>query len=382
MAGQVFYIPTCFSDTTVDSLKAIFSRKPRGVGIELTPERVNLARLKKQGASLKLEALASVELAEGIYEEGQILDTAAMADAIQTVLAESKLKVRQATTAIPGRAITRVIPVPAELDDDELREMVLNQEASLYLPFPREEADVDYQKLGYFVDEDGIEKVQVLLVAVRKDLTDPYIEVFQQAGLALNVLETSSFALIRTIREQLRQFTPQEAAAVVDIEFENTEISIVVDGVPHFSRTVPIGTFQIQSALSRAMNLPPSRNTELLQGMTVPIQTMDTVGAPQMGNTNPGTTAMLRVLGELSDELRRSIDFYLNQGEDMEVAQLLLAGPGASIGQLDEFLAQRLSLPASQIDPISALSLEVAEDIPESQRAGLATVIGLGMREV
>lgn len=382
LTGQVFYIPTCFSDTTVDSLKAIFSRKPRGVGIELTPERVNLARLKKQGASLKLEALASVELAEGIYEEGQILDTAAMADAIQTVLTESKIKVRQATTAIPGRAITRVIPVPAELDDNELREMVLNQEASLYLPFPREEADVDYQKLGYFVDEDGIEKVQVLLVAVRKDLTDPYIEVFQQAGLALNVLETSSFALIRTIREQLRQFTPQEAAAVVDIEFENTEISIVVDGVPHFSRTVPIGTFQIQSALSRAMNLPPSRNTELLQGMTVPIQTMDTVGAPQMGNTNPGTTAMLRVLGELSDELRRSIDFYLNQGEDMEVAQLLLAGPGASIGQLDEFLAQRLSLPASQIDPISALSLEVAEDIPESQRAGLATVIGLGMREV
>jgi type IV pilus assembly protein PilM len=367
----------------VDSLKAIFSRKPRGVGIELTPERINLALLKKQGTALKLETLASIELAEGVYEEGQILDAAAMSDAIQTVLTESKLKVKQATTAIPGRAITRVIPVPAELDDEELREMVLNQEASLYLPFPREEADVDYQKLGYFVDEDGIEKVQVLLVAVRKDLTDPYIEVFQQAGLMLNVLETSSFALIRTIREQLRQFTPQEAAAVVDIEFENTEISIVVDGVPHFSRTVPIGTFQIQSALSRAMNLPPSRNTELLQSMTVPVQTMDTVGAPQMGGgANPGTTAMLRVLGELSDELRRSIDFYLNQGEDMEVAQLLLAGPGASIGQLDEFLAQRLSLPASQIDPISALSLEVAEEIPEGQRAGLATVIGLGLREV
>jgi type IV pilus assembly protein PilM len=58
--------------------------------------------------------------------------------------------------------------VPAELDDKELREMVLNHEAGLYLPYPREEADVDYQKLGYFVDEDGIEKVQVLLVATRK----------------------------------------------------------------------------------------------------------------------------------------------------------------------------------------------------------------------
>ena len=50
----------------MDSLKAIFSRKPRGVGIELTPEKVNLARLKKQETSLKLEALASVELPEGV----------------------------------------------------------------------------------------------------------------------------------------------------------------------------------------------------------------------------------------------------------------------------------------------------------------------------
>ncbi len=366
----------------MNSLKSLFSKKSRGVGVELTPERVNIARLKKQGQKLKLESLASVELPEGVYQEGQILDSAAMAETIQSAMVESKLKVKQASCAVPGRAITLVIPVPAELDDQELRDMVLNQEASIYLPFPREEADVDYQKLGFFVDEDGIEKVQVLLVAVRKEVTDAYIETFQQAGLNLNVLETTSFSLIRTIREQLRSFTPQEAAAIVDVQFESTEISIVVDGIPHFSRTVPIGTFQIQSALSRAMNLPPSRNTDLLQGMTVPATPMDSVGAPQMGGTNPGTAAMLRVLGELSDELRRSIDFYLNQGEDMEVAQLLLAGPGGAIGQLDEFFAQRLSLPASQIDPIAALSLDVDEDIPMSQRPGLATVLGLGLREV
>ena len=367
----------------MDSLKAIFNRKSPGVGIELTPERVNLAQLRKQGSTLKLESLASVELGEGVYQEGEILDAPALVDAIQTLLTESKLKVKQASSAIPGRAIAKIIPVPAELDDNELREMVLNQEANLYLPFPREEADVDYQKLGYFVDEDGIEKVKVLLVGVRKQLVDPYLSVFQQAGLTLNALETSSFALIRTIREQLRQFTSQEAAALVDIEFESTEISIVVDGVPHFSRTVPTGTFQIQAALTRAMNLPPSRHTQLLQGMTLPVPAMDSVGAPQMGGaTNPGTIAMLRVLGELSDELRRSIDFYLNQEEDMEVAQILLAGPGAAIDQLDNFLAQRLGIPTNHVDPFTVLGLKMDEEIPENQRAGLATVIGLGLREV
>jgi type IV pilus assembly protein PilM len=375
----------------VSSLRGLFSRKTKGVGIELAPDRVNVARLKKKGQGFQLVTLASAEVPEGIFQEGQITDSVAMAEIIQSILAESKLKVRHAATAIPsGRdTVTRIIPVPAELDDRELREMVLNQEAGLYLPFPREEADVDYQKLGFFVDEDGIEKVQVLLVATRREVTDSYLNTFRQAGLVVDVLEISSFALIRTIRQQLRQFTPQEAAAIVDIQFENTEISIVVDGVPQFSRTVPIGTYQVQTALSRAMNLPPSRNTELLQGMTVPVTPMDSMGTsmgagppPKMGGTNPGTAAMLRVLGELADELRRSIDFYHNQGENMEVAQLLLAGPGGAIGQLDEFFSQRLSLPASQVDPVSALSLEVAQDIPSAQRPSLGVVLGLGLREV
>lgn len=369
----------------VSSLKGLFAKKTKGVGIELTPERVNVARLKRKGQGFQLVTLASADLPEGVFQEGQILDSAAMAQIIQSLLAESKINTKYCATAIPGGrdTVTRIIPVPAELDDRELREMVLNQEAGLYLPFPREEADVDYQKLGFFVDEDGIEKVQVLLVATRKEVTDSYISTFQQAGLNVTVLEISSFSLIRTIREQLRQFTPQEAAAIVDIEFESTEISIVVDGVPQFSRTVPIGTFQIQTALSRAMNLPPSRNTDLLQGMTIPVTPMDSVSAsPQkMGGTNPGTAAMLRILGELADELRRSIDFYLNQGDNLEVAQLLLAGPGGSIGQLDEFFSQRLSLPASQVDPVSALSLEVDQEIPQMQRPGLGVVLGLGLRE-
>ena len=367
----------------VSTLKNLFSKKAKGIGIELTPEKINVAELKRKGQTFQVAQLISAELPEGIYQEGQILDPPGLAEILQSILSDNNIKAKVAATAIPGGrdTVTRIIPVPAELDDRELREMVLNQEAGLYLPFPREEADVDYQKLGFFVDEDGIEKVQVLLVATRKEVTDTYIDTFQQAGLGIDVLEITSFSLIRTIREQLRNFTPQEAAAIVDIEFESTEISIVVDGVPQFSRTVPIGTFQIQSALSRAMNLPPSRNTDLLQGMTIPVAPMDSVGVPQMGGTNPGTTAMLRVLGELSDELRRSIDFYLNQGEDLEVAQLLLAGPGASIGQLDEFFSQRLSLPASQVDPIESLALEMTEDIPEIQRPGLGVVIGLGLRE-
>lgn len=361
--------------------KGLFSGSKHGIGVELTPERINIAELKKQGQGYKLVSFVSEEMPEDIIQDGQIANPPELADLLRNVMESNKIKGKRVATAISGRdVIARLISVPAELDEQELREMVLNQEAGLYLPFPREEADVDYQKLGFFVDEDGIEKVQVLLVATRKDITDAYISTFREAGLELDVLEISSFALIRTIRQQLQQFSSQEAVAIADIEFESTEISIVVDGVPQFSRTVPIGTYQIWQSLCRAMNMPPSRDTASLQGMTVPVTPVDNIGS-KTAPGNPGSAAMLRVLGELADELRRSIDFYLNQDENLEVAQLLIAGPGACLGQLDEFFSQRLSLPASQIDPLSHSSIEVGDGIEDIQRPSLGVVMGLGLRE-
>ncbi|ERN43038.1 type IV pilus assembly protein PilM [Rubidibacter lacunae KORDI 51-2] len=361
---------------------SLFGRDNKGVGIEVAPERISVAQVRTSEKGYQLKSLVTREVPEGVCEEGRIVDPGAVAELIQSILETESIKAKRVTASVPMRdSIVRLIPIPAELDDAELRDIVLNQEAALYLPYPREEVDLDYQKLGYFEDEDGIEKVQVLLVATRREVTDTYLDIFRRANLEVGVLEINSFALIRTIREQLRQFGSSDAAVLVDIEFDSTELAIIVDGIPQFNRTVPIGTYQLQSALSRAMNLPPTRNTEHLQEMTIPVPTAEA----QRGDTaplNPGMNALQRGLGELADEIRRSIDFYLSQSEGVEVAHILLAGPGGGIGQLDEFFSHRLGVPTTQIDPIATLSLQTNLDIPAIQRPGLGTVLGLGLREV
>ena len=370
----------------VSFFKKLLTKKPQGVGLEITPERINIAQIAKQGQNYKLVKCCWSDIPEGIFEEGKIVDSPALAELIQEFLKENKINSKRVATGVPMReSMIRMIPIPSELDDQELRNLVLNHEASLYLPYPREEVDLDYQKLGYFQDGDGIEKVQVLLVATRREITDAYMETFQQAGLQVDVLEINIFALIRTIREHLRQFSSNEAAVIVDIEFDNTEIAIVVDGVPQFSRTVPIGTFQLQNALSRAMNLPTSRSPEILLGMTIPITAFDSLGTSTGTSgapTSAGMTALMRVLGELTDELRRSINFYLNQSDELEIVQLLLAGPGGGLAQLDEYFTQRLSVPTMAIDPIASLNLDTTQEIPNTERPGLGTVLGLGLREV
>jgi type IV pilus assembly protein PilM len=363
-------------------LTDIFAKKSNSIGIEINPQRINIAQIVKQGQQHKLLKNISAALPEGVYEDGEIVDALTLSELIKDTLKANKINTKNVNTAVPMReAIIRVIPVPAELDEQELKDMVLVHEAGMYLPYPREEVDLDYVKLGYFMDEDGIEKVNVLLVATRKEVTDLYLEIFQQAELKLNVLEINSFALIRTIREQLRQFGSKEAVVLVDIEFDSTEIAIVVEGVPQFSRTVPLGVSQMRVAFSQAMGLPLVNETDVLEDI-------DLIAALQDGNTGeaspmtPGIAAIVKVLGELTEELGRSINFYLNQSEDLEIAQLLLAGPGAAIGKIDEFFTQRLNLPTMQVDPVVALGLETNQILSLNERSGLGIVLGLGMREV
>ncbi|PZO36005.1 MAG: pilus assembly protein PilM [Pseudanabaena frigida] len=362
-------------------------KSKKGIGIEITSEKVNLVQLRRKGqSSYKLVTHGSIELPEGTVEEGRILDPVALGEIIRSLLAEKKVKVKKVATALPGReTVSRLIRLPAEIPDLELREMVLNQEASLYLPFPREDADVDYQKLGTSLDDDGIERIEILMVATPKEVTDSYMQALEIAQLQVDIVEVSSFALIRAMHNELARYsTLAEAVAIVDIEYEATEITVTVDGVPQFSRTFPIGTAQIQNAQLRAINLPPRRTTdmEMLSSTVVPVQSMDTASLAGGGSGTPGDAAIMRVVGDLSDELRRSIDFYTSQSPGSDVVQLLIAGPGACIGQLNEFFSQRLGIAASAVDPLTAMGVSFDGDIPMHDRMAMSVSLGLGLREV
>ncbi|MEM6614138.1 MAG: type IV pilus assembly protein PilM [Cyanobacteria bacterium P01_C01_bin.72] len=364
------------------NLTNIFAKQGDNVGIEINAQKINIAQITKQGQQYKLLKNVSADIPEGVYEDGQIVDSLTLSELIKDTLKVNKISAKKVSCAVPMReAIIRVIPVPAELDEAELKDMVLVHEAGMYLPYPREEVDLDYAKLGYFMDEDGIEKVNVLLVATKKEVTDLYTEIFEQADLEINVLEINSFALIRTLREQLRQFGSKEAVVLVDLEFDSTEIAIVVEGVPQFSRTVPIGTYQMRAAFSQAMNLPVTGGSEILHQIDLLDGIDQDSGDIDSSQIESGQTALLKILGELTEELSRSINFYINQSEDLEIAQLLLAGPGAGISQVDDFFTQKLNLPTMKVDPIASLALDVNQNIEPKYRPGLGIVLGLGIRE-
>ncbi|MFM7876787.1 MAG: pilus assembly protein PilM, partial [Microcystis panniformis] len=124
----------------VSFFKKLLTKKTQGIGLEITPERLNVVQIAKQKQNYKLVKCCSSDIPEGIFEEGKIVDSVALAELIQEVLKENKINSKRVATAVPMReSIIRIIPIPSELDEEELRDLVLNHEANLYLPYPREE---------------------------------------------------------------------------------------------------------------------------------------------------------------------------------------------------------------------------------------------------
>jgi type IV pilus assembly protein PilM len=134
------------------------------------------------------------------------------------------------------------------------------------------------------------------------------------------------------------------------------------------------------SALSEAMNLPATGDSVMLHDLNL-LDGIEDLGEIDASQMESGQTALFKILGELTEELSRSINFYINQSEDLEIAQLLLAGPGAGISQVDNFFTQKLNLPTAKIDPVAALGLDTSQEIAPKYRPGLGIVLGLGMRE-
>ncbi|MEN9205465.1 MAG: type IV pilus assembly protein PilM, partial [Thermostichales cyanobacterium DRC_bins_46] len=344
------------------------------IGVELSPEKVVVSQIKRQGKTNRLTHLAEAPMPDGAMLEGRINEPAAVGEILKELIAQHKIPAGTGVvTGLPGRdAIVRLIRVKADLSEEELRRAVIEEEAPLYIPYTRDQADIDYQPLGLELSADNTERLEVLLVATPKELVDNYIEAIRLANLSVKCVELNSFSVIRTIKDQLAQFSSQEAVVLAIIGYESTEINVIVNGIPHFSRTVTLGTTHMQQMLGQALNMPPSRAKELLSSIKLPvISPTESLATGERVSTNPGVAAVTRVMADLADELRRSMDFYLNQPGSVPIARLILAGSGAGITYVDGYLGNRLGIATELADPFASVALPDNLEIALNQRPAL-----------
>jgi type IV pilus assembly protein PilM len=141
--------------------------QPTLVGVDISSTAVKLLQLSRAGDRYRVEHYAVEPLPPNAVVEKNIVEVEAVGEAIKRAVNRSGTRIKFAAAAVAGSSvITKVIPMPADLDEDDLESQV-ELEAVNYVPYPIEEVNLDFEVLGPMPNNPGT--LQVLLAASRSE---------------------------------------------------------------------------------------------------------------------------------------------------------------------------------------------------------------------
>ncbi len=352
---------------------------------------------------------AMVDLAPEAIVDGEIMDRELVIGALQQCAEKVDLGKEPVATAVSGRAVIVKKIVMDKMSAEDAREAIY-WEAEQHVPFDIDDITLDFQILN---DDIGAGQMEILLVAAKKDMVQTQAELIRDAGLTPLVVDVASFANQNAweyLQDALAaaaaseaalseaaaaaddaeldpdadppadpepEAGPQEAAdsefvALLDVGGGVTNVHIVKDGVPYFTRDLPIGTSNFVEEFQKQLGLTWETATDVACGRTGEVDA-------------ELVTDIVRSVGEeIFQGLEPSLSYLKNSGEADGIDRIVLLGGGARLPGLAPFLAECYGVPAEVIDPLAGIDFEegVFGDQDPAQLGPMLTVsIGLALRK-
>jgi type IV pilus assembly protein PilM len=262
------------------------------------------------------------------------------------------------------------MPVPTGMPPEELADVV-TQEATNHVPFPIEDANLDWSQMPATerTDADGVRRVDVILAAIQRSIIESYWRMADSAGVKLGKVDISSLAVIRSLALAGYLGSSGHLSMIVNIRHDATDINVVRSAMPLFGRSIMLGMDTVTEAVSRSLEIHFDQALDLLPEIIL-------FGTPSP-NPRMGQAAQIArtVFSDIGDELQRSLEFYRSQVGEVKVDQIILTGPGCMIPQLDQFFSSRMGIRSIVADPMRDLVFD-SELIVDRMRPILSALMG------
>ena len=122
----------------------LFGRSRDLVGLDIGSHSLKLVELRQKGKSYELVTFGIQPLPPEAIVESAIMDSSAVAEAIDTLFVNNNVKKTDIATSVSGGSvIIKKISLPA-MSEDELAESI-RWEAEQYIPFPIDEVNLDHK---------------------------------------------------------------------------------------------------------------------------------------------------------------------------------------------------------------------------------------------
>jgi type IV pilus assembly protein PilM len=385
------------------------------IGLDMGTTSLRVVELKPTSGKPVLTRMGSVDVPPGVIVEGEIGDPALAASALTDLWKKTGLKHKQFTVGISNqKVIVRLVELPY-MDEQELRG-ALQYQAQEYIAIPMEEAILDFQIVGEFTTADDEHMMEVLLVAAQKDMVQKFVDTIQQAGLEPEVIDVASFALLRSLAEPapiiLEEGKEAEAVVLMNISAGITNIVVVEEGIPRFSRVTSMAGDDFSRAVANALNLSFEEGEELKikvglpalgsEGEAAAVPKLVGVAAGSSGWTSEGPAdigtyfagedpekigkaqqALVHETHRFIDEVRRSLDYYLTQAKVASIQNVVLTGGASQLTNLAGYLEKALQVNVSYGHPLTKVDVVPSlRERAEREESSMAICLGLALRGV
>ena len=376
-------------------------------GMDIGSSVVKCMRLDLNQDRPLITHFAMVDLAPEAIVDGEIMDRELVIQALRECAAKAGIGKEPVATAVCGRAVIVKKIVMDKMSAEDAREAIF-WEAEQHVPFDIDDITLDFQILN---EDIGAGQMEILLVAAKKDMVQTHAELIRDAGFRPAVIEVASFAN-QNAWEYLRQkdappaaaaeqpaapddasqpddpvggdFAPEDPAtaveavaaaefvALLDIGGGVTNVHIVRDGVPYFTRDLPIGTSHFVDEFQKQLGLTWETAKRVARGHTSEVDT-------------ELVSDIVRAVGEeIFQGLEPSLAYLKNSGEAEGIDRIVLSGGGACLPGLAEYLAQCYGVPSEIADPLAGLDYApelFADEDPQQLSPMLTVSVGLALRK-
>lgn len=318
-----------------------FSKKNEPVALDIGSTFIKLVQLKGTNKNYQLVKFGMVPLPPEVIVEGAVMDAGRVVESIKELLAAQKVSSKDAVISVSGSSVIIKRVSVADMTDEELAESI-KWEAEQYIPFSIDDVNVDFQKLGAGANEG---QADVLLVAVKKDKINDYLNLVKEAGLEPVVMDVDAFALANMY--ELNYDVEAGTTALLNIGASVMNINILKDGMSIFTRDITVGGNRYTEALQRDFGLTYEDAEKVKRGEEVEGADKEQIAA-----------VMLTVTDDIVFETQRSFEFFMSTTGSGKVSRVMVSGGCARIGNFISTLSERLEIPVEVINPFKNIRID------------------------
>jgi type IV pilus assembly protein PilM len=332
------------------------------VALDIGSSSVKMVEAALEKSGYRVLNLGVWPLPPKAIQNNMVVDSASVVDAIRSLIQENGVKATHVISAVPGRAvIMKKVQMPRQ-EDDEL-EANVEFEANNVIPENLENVNLDYQVVNY-VGDGG--KMDVLLVAVKKEIVNSYTGVIEEAGLTPAVMDVDYFAMENMYEAN---YTAEAGGVVglIHVGARYTSITLLQNGLSTFTGDLPVGGEEFTDGLRRELNISADA-----------AETFKLTGALD-GKKGLDVGLMLQPMVEtLAEEIRRTLTLYgtveLEEGEGLKT--IYLSGGSAGVAGLKTLLEEKMGVPVTLAEPFRGFT--VSKKIDRSYFAETAPLFAVG----